>query len=137
MSSMPTASAGNISTAPMARCSRSAAPGKSRTHENERRHMQLGPELFQLLNSKQWVGSKAPVVYGVPGLSSAQIASIEAELRFRLPDDFVYLFGNLRDPGGVLFPWLDFDKRAYDEKIEWGFAGSAVGVEWNHLWTQA
>src|ERR1700742_965354 len=119
MSSMQTAPAGNISTAPMAQCSRSAALGKSRTHENESRHMQLGPELFQLLNSEQWVGSKAPVAYGVPGLSSAQIASIEDQLDLRMPEDFANLLRNIQDPGGVLFPWLEFDKRKYDEKIAW------------------
>jgi hypothetical protein len=98
--------------------------------------MQLGPELFQLLNGKQWVGNKAPVVYGARGLSSAQIASIEDQLGFRMPDDFAYLFGNLRDPGGVLFPWLDFDKRRYDEKIAWVLQGIEFDIEWNHLWIE-
>jgi hypothetical protein len=60
--------------------------------------MELGPELFQLLNSKKWVGNQTPVVYGARGLSSEQIASIEAQLGFRVPDDFAYLFRNLQDP---------------------------------------
>lgn len=42
--------------------------------------MDLGPELFELLNAKQWVGNQIPVVYGVSGLSSAEIASIETQL---------------------------------------------------------
>jgi hypothetical protein len=27
--------------------------------------MELGPELFQLLNSKQWVGNQLPIIYGL------------------------------------------------------------------------
>ena len=96
--------------------------------------MELGPELFELLNSKQWVGNRVPVVYGAPGLTSAQFASIEAQLGFRVPDDFAYLFGNLQDPGGVFFPWLQFDKQKYDEKIEWVFRGLTFDIERNYLW---
>jgi hypothetical protein len=96
--------------------------------------MELGSELFQLLNGKQWVGNQAPIVYGAPGLSTGQIASIEGQLGFRLPDDFAYLFSNLQDPGGVFFPWLEFDKRKYDEKIEWVLHGVEFDIEKNNLW---
>ena len=81
--------------------------------------MELGPELFQLLNSRQLVGNQLPIIYGARGLSSEQIASIEAQLGFRMPDDFAYLLRNVQDPGGVLFPWPQFDKRRYDASIEW------------------
>jgi hypothetical protein len=84
--------------------------------------MELGPELFELLNSKQWVGNQTPVVYGARGLSSAQVASTEAQLGFRVPADFAYLFQNLQDPGGVLIPWSAFEKRDYSKR---GTAGSA------------
>jgi hypothetical protein len=97
--------------------------------------MELGPELFELLNSKQRVGSnQTPVIYGVRGLSSKQIVSIEAQLGFRLPDDFAYLFQNLQDPGGVLFPWLEFDKRRFDESIKWVLRGIEFDIENNQLW---
>jgi hypothetical protein len=98
--------------------------------------MELGPELFQLLNSKQWVGNQTPVVYGTRGLSSEQIASIEAQLGFRVPDDFAYLFRNLQDPGQVLFPWGDFDKRRYDESIAWILHGIEFDIEKSHLWLE-
>ena len=53
--------------------------------------LNLGPELFDLLNAKQRVGNMRPVVYGVPGLTLSAIASIEAQLGFPLPADFAYL----------------------------------------------
>jgi hypothetical protein len=96
--------------------------------------MELGPELFELLNSKQRVGNQTPVVYGVRGLSSQQIVSIDAQLGFRLPDDFAYLFQNLQDPGGVLFPWFEFDKRRFDESIKWVLRGIEFDIENNQLW---
>jgi hypothetical protein len=89
--------------------------------------IELGPELFELLNAQQRVGNLKPVIYGVPGLSSAQISSIEGELGFRLPEDFVYLFQNLQDPGGIFFRWSNFDKREYDESI----AGILDGIEFD------
>jgi hypothetical protein len=98
--------------------------------------MELGPELFELLNSKQWVGNQAPVNYGARGLSSEQIAFIEAQLGFRVPDDFAYLFQNLQDPGRVLFPWSEFDKRKYDERIEWVLRGIEFDIEKNGLWLE-
>ncbi|HEY2210407.1 MAG TPA: hypothetical protein VGH62_02080 [Bradyrhizobium sp.] len=96
--------------------------------------MELGPEFFKLLKSRQWDRKRAPINFGAPGLSIGQIASIEAELGFRVPNDFAYLFRNLQDPGGLLFPWFNFDKRAYDESIEWVFRGLALGIERNYLW---
>lgn len=66
--------------------------------------LELGPDLFELLNTKQLVGNRLPVIYGVQGVSSVEIASIEAEIGFRLPEDFAYLFQHLQDPGRVFFP---------------------------------
>jgi hypothetical protein len=96
--------------------------------------MELGPALFDLLNAQQAVGNQQPVLYGAPGLSAAEVASIEDELGFRLPPDFAYLFQNLQDPGGVFFPWRDFDKRRYDEMIDWVFHGIAFDIENNVFW---
>ena len=62
--------------------------------------MELGPELFQLLNSRQLVGNQLPIIYGARGVSSEQIASIEAQLGFRMPDDFAYLLRNVQDRAG-------------------------------------
>jgi hypothetical protein len=98
--------------------------------------MELGPELFELLNSKQRVGSnQIPVLYGARGLSPDQIASIEGQLGFRVPDDFAYLFQNLQDPGEVLFPWSKFDKRRYDASIRWVLRGIEFDIE-NELWLE-
>ncbi len=88
-----------------------SSPARPTNTQLTLRKMELGPELFELLNKKQWVGNQTPVLYGVRGLSSAQIASIEAQLGFRVPGDFAYLFQNLQDAGGVFFPWSNFDKR--------------------------
>ncbi len=98
--------------------------------------MELGPELFALLNTKQWVGSQVPVIYSAPGLSSDEIASIEAQLGFRVPDDFAYLFQNLQDPGRVFFPWSEFDKRTYDESIAWVLHGIEFDIEKDNLWLE-
>jgi hypothetical protein len=98
--------------------------------------MELGPELFELLNAKQRVGNQVPVLYGVPGLSSAEIASIEGRLGFRVPDDFAYLFSNLQDPGGVFFPWSDFHKQRYDESIRWVLHGIEFDIEKSDLWLE-
>jgi hypothetical protein len=96
--------------------------------------LELGPDLFALLNAKQWVGNRAPVIYGAKGLSPDETTSIEALLGFRLPDDFVYLFQNLQDPGGVLFPWSNFKKEKYDERIDRVLQGIAFDIEKNALW---
>jgi hypothetical protein len=96
--------------------------------------IQLGPELFELLNAKQLVGNLEPVIYGVKGLSSAEIRSIEGELDLQLPEDFVYLFQNLQDPGKVLFPWANFDKREYDERIAGVLNGIEFDIDRNALW---
>jgi hypothetical protein len=80
------------------------------------------------------VGNRTPVVYGVEGLSSAEIAPIEAELGFRLPEDFVYLFQSLRDPGRVLFPWSDFKKQEYDDQIRWVLEGIEFDIKHAKFW---
>ncbi len=94
----------------------------------------LGPELFELLNAKQRVGNMMPAIYGTPGLSPSEIASIEAQLGFRLPVDFAYLFQNLRDPGHVFFPWSNFSKQEYDNSIRWILEGIEFDIDRNTFW---
>jgi len=96
----------------------------------------LGPELFDLLNAEQRVGNKIPVIYGAPGLSPAEIASIESQVGFRLPVDFAYLFQHLQDPGRVLFPWSNFKKQEYDERIRWVLEGIEFDVDHNKFWME-
>jgi hypothetical protein len=98
--------------------------------------VELGPELFELLNTEQRVGNRTPVIYGAQGLSPDEITSIEAQLGFRVPEDFAYLFQNLQDPGGVLFPWSNFDKRRYDDITRWVLQGIEFDIEQNHLWLE-
>ena len=98
--------------------------------------MDLGPELFDLLNAQRRKVGNPPVLYGAPGLSAMDIASIETALGFRLPPDFVYLFQNLQDPGGVFFPWQNFDKRRYDESIAWVLHGIEFDIEHNGFWLE-
>src|SRR6266576_2918184 len=96
--------------------------------------LQLGPELFELLNAKQWVGNQQPVIYGKGGLSILDIQFIEAKLGFRLPDDFAFLLQNIRDPGQVLFPWANFKKQKYEDTIEWVRKRIEFSVEKNDIW---
>jgi hypothetical protein len=96
--------------------------------------LKLGPELFELLNANQRVGNMTPVIYGVQGLSSAEIVSIEAQLRFRLPADFAYLFQRLRDPGRVFFPWSNFKKQEYDDRIRRILQGIEFDIDHNKFW---
>jgi tetratricopeptide (TPR) repeat protein len=96
--------------------------------------LKLGPELFELLNAKQRVGNMTPVTYGVPGISSAEIASIEAQLGFQLPADFAYLFQHLRDPGRVFFPWSNFNKQEYDDSIRWVLQGIEFDIDHHKFW---
>jgi hypothetical protein len=91
----------------------------------------LGSELFARLNADQWVGNRTPVIYGAPGLSSREFAAIEEQLGFRLPEDFVDLFANLQDPGGVLFPWYRFSKAEYDACIEEIWRGIEFDIRHN------
>lgn len=87
----------------------------------------LGPYLFDQLNA----GSGQPISWGAPGLSSKELLSIEEQLGFRLPDDFKFLFGNLRDPEKVLFPWSDFQKKDYEASIDRVWEGIAFDIEYN------
>lgn len=96
--------------------------------------LQLGPEVFDLLNAKQWVGNQQPVEYGEGGLSAQEIQLIEMKLGFPLPEDFSYLLQHFRDPGGVLFPWADFDKKKYDDSIVWVRTGIEFSVQASGLW---
>lgn len=99
--------------------------------------LKLGPELFKLLNAKQITGNQAPVIYGAGGLSTSEIASIESQVGFRLPDDFAFLLANMRDPGGVMFPWSSFTKQDYDSSISWVLNGIEFDIErgfWMDRW---
>jgi hypothetical protein len=96
--------------------------------------LELGPDLFQLLNERQWVGNQQPIVYGRGGLSAAEIAHIERALGFALPPDFSYLLQNVVDEGGVLFPWKNFEKQAYDESIAMVLQGIEFDIEHANLW---
>jgi hypothetical protein len=95
---------------------------------------QLGPELFERLNAEQRVGNMMPVTYGVSGLSPAEIACIEAQLDFRLPEDFAYLFRHLRDPGRIFFPWSNFRKQEYDDSIRRVLQGIEFDIDHNKFW---
>jgi hypothetical protein len=94
----------------------------------------LDSEFFRLLNAKQAVGDQTPVVYGVPGLSSAEIAAIEDQLGFQLPEDFAFLLQNFQDPGQVLFPWSNFKKQKYDDMIHWILKGIEFDIDENEFW---
>jgi hypothetical protein len=96
--------------------------------------LELGPELFDLLNARQQVGSRLPVIYGDGGLSVADIRRIESELGFPLPDDFAFLLRNIRDPGSILLPWASFDKRTYDDLIAWVRQGIESSIEEDGFW---
>jgi len=89
----------------------------------------LGQNLFELLNERQRVGNRIPVIYGAAGMSSREFAAIEEQLGFRLPEDFVDLFANLQDPGGMLFPWSRFQKTEYDAFIERVWHGIEFDIE--------
>jgi len=96
--------------------------------------LELGPEIFALLNANQQVGAKQAVIYGDGGLSLREIQLIEAELGFHFPDDFAFLLQNVRDPGSVLFPWSSFNKSAYDDAIRWVLEGIEFSVEADGFW---
>jgi hypothetical protein len=96
--------------------------------------LELGPTVFELLNAKQRVGNKQPVIYGEGGLSILDIQLIEAKLGFRIPDDFAFLLQNIRDPGSVLFPWSNFNKQDYEDAIDWVRKGIEFSIEENGFW---
>jgi hypothetical protein len=89
----------------------------------------LGPELFDQLNTEQWVGNKQPVIYGKGGMSISEIENIEKQLGFKMPEDFKYLLQNVCDPGDVLFPWSKFSKQKYDELMSWVLRGIEFDIE--------
>jgi len=99
--------------------------------------LELGPELFELLNTKQLTGNQTPVIYGTGGLSDSEIATIENLVGFQLPDDFAYLLANMRDAGGVMFPWSGFKKQDYDDSIGRVLEGIEFDIEhgfWMDRW---
>jgi len=91
----------------------------------------LGPELFEHLNARQRVGNQRPVIYGAKGLSAHDFGKIEDQLGFLLPADFIFLFANLQDPGGVLFPWANFKMENYRQSIRSIWEGIAFDIEHN------
>jgi hypothetical protein len=93
----------------------------------------LGPELFELLNARQLTGNQAPVIYGAGGLSDSEIATIESLIGFQLPDDFALLLANMRDPGGIMFPWSNFRRQDYDSSIALVLEGIEFDIE-NGFW---
>lgn len=94
----------------------------------------LDARVFDVLNARQRVGNQTPVVYGRGGLSSAEIDAIENALGFATPSDFRFLLQNVRDPGGVLFPWSSFRLEAYRARIDRVLHGVLFDVEENWLW---
>ena len=95
----------------------------------------LGPKVFELLNERQHVGSQSPVEYGAPGMSPAEVRSVEAQLGFPMPDDFAFLLRNVRDPGSTLFPWANFTMAKYEEMIGRVLEGIEFDVE-HGLWLE-
>ena len=64
------------------------------------------------------------------------MASIEDQLGFTPPSDFKFLFENVRDPDGVLFPWSDFKIENYRNSIEKVWSGIAFDIEHNTVWLE-
>lgn len=95
---------------------------------------ELGPALFNELNSRQWVGNMKHVVYGKGGMSAAAIKSVETQLGFALPPDFTYLLQNMRDDGNVFFPWSKFDKAKYDAMIDDVWEGIEFDIRQDDVW---
>ncbi len=94
----------------------------------------LGDELFEFLNANQHVGNRTPPVYGAKGVSSSEMQLIEEQLGFTLPSDFKFLFENVSDPGGVLFPWSHFSIENYRNRIDRVWSGIAFDIEHNTVW---
>lgn len=94
--------------------------------------MELDQGLFDLLNAHRKVRPRP--LYGVPG--KLDVGSIEAQLGFPLPPDFVYLFQNLQDPDRLLFPWATFEKEEYDRSIAWVLKGIEFDVKSNAFWLE-
>ena len=46
------------------------------------------------------------------------------------------MVANVRDPGGVLFPWKDFDRKAYDERMAWVWEGIEFDIDKNKDWLE-
>ncbi len=96
----------------------------------------LDAALFEFLNSNQSTGNRTAPTYGVPGLDSAKIDSIEAQLGFALPSDLRFLLGNVQDPGKVLFPWSAFSMEKYHASIEPVWSGIEFDIEHNAVWLE-
>lgn len=94
----------------------------------------LGDELFAYLNANQHVGKRTPPVYGAKGVSASEIISIEDQLGLTLPSDFKFLFENVSDPDGVLFPWSNFTIENYRNRIDRVWSGIEFDVEQNTVW---
>lgn len=84
----------------------------------------------------QHVGNRTPPTYGAKGVSASAMASIEDQLGFTPPSDFKFLFENVRDPDGVLFPWSDFKIENYRNSIEKVWSGIAFDIEHNTVWLE-
>lgn len=98
--------------------------------------LELNADLFTLLNAEQHVGGRKRVVYGQGGMQAYEIENVEGQLGFRLPEDFKFLLMNVKDDGGVLFPWAKFSKYEYDESIKWIFGGIEFDIENNGFWLE-
>ncbi|WP_370235955.1 MULTISPECIES: SMI1/KNR4 family protein [Henriciella] len=88
----------------------------------------LTQELFWKLNREQPRFPSGRVLFGQGGLTDSEIRSIEDQLEMALPPDFKFLLENLKDPGGVFFPWADFSLNLYRELIEWVWDGIAFDI---------
>lgn len=94
----------------------------------------IDSELFNRLNVEQFTGNQQAPVYGKGGMTNGLLASVEQQLGFDLPSDFRALLQNLRDPGGVFFPWSNFSLDEYNYSIEWILKGLEFDIEHNEVW---
>lgn len=95
---------------------------------------ELGPDLFDYLNKRQFVGNRVPPRYGLPGLESSDLDAIEAAIGDPLPPDLKYLLRNVQDPGGVLAPLTDFTPGAYDASVNFVRRGIEFDIEQSATW---
>lgn len=95
---------------------------------------ELGPDLFDYLNKRQFVGNRVPPRYGEPGLTEAQLDAIEAVIGAALPPDLRYLLKNVQDPGGVFAPLTDFTPEAYEASVQRVVDGIEFDIKHNAVW---